>query len=80
MPKKALTRISEAEIDNSLAELVYLKDGENDALGKLLSRAIRLLKAYRQDRVCHQRHVAASRRLEIVHNSLVGSIRKLERT
>ena len=47
--------ISEVEIDTALAELVYLKDGENDVLGKLLGRTIKLLKMYRQDRICYQR-------------------------
>lgn len=56
-PKKP-TKTSEADIDNALAELVYLKDGNNDDLGKLLGRAIKLLKAYRTDRAYYKQLVA----------------------
>ena len=61
---KKPAKTSEAEIDNALAELVYLKDGENDDLGKLLGRAIKLLKAYRLDRAIYRQLAAEYKKLE----------------
>lgn len=74
---KKTAKTSEADIDNALAELVYLKDGENDALGKLLGRAIKLLKAYRQDRAYYQQLAAVYKKLEATHNALVKTVHKV---
>ena len=57
-------KVTESEIDASLAELVYLRDARSDTLGKILARAIRLLKQYRQDRIYYRRLAAAYRVME----------------
>lgn len=79
MAKKAAkaSRTSEAEIDNVLAELVFLKDGENDELGKLLGRSIKVLKACRQDRVYYQQLAAAHKKLEATYSALVKTVHKV---
>lgn len=69
MVKNAKSLPSEEEIDSAIAELVYLKDGINDKLGKLLNRSIKLLKAYRQDRAYYKKMKAA-------HTSLIKVIRE----
>lgn len=80
MAKKTTTKASktsEAEIDNVLAELVYLKDGENDELGKLLGRAIKVLKGCRQDRAYYRQLAAEHKKLETTHNALVKAVHKV---
>lgn len=75
--KTKAAKTSEAEIDNVLAELVSLKDGENDDLGKMLGRAIKVLKACRQDRAYYQQLAAAHKKLETTHNALVKTVHKV---
>ena len=72
-----MSKVKEAEIDIALAELVHLKNGENDALGKLLNRAIKLLKKYREERAHYQKLGVDHKKLVETHRSLIKTIREL---